>query len=104
ALAAAHAHGIVHRDLKPENVFVSGDRVKVLDFGIAKVLASSNTTRTGSVFGTPQYMAPEQARGSQYVTPLTDIYALGIILYEMLVGQPPFEGDELPQLVAKHMF
>ena len=103
-LAAAHAKGIVHRDLKPDNIFLTGDQVKVLDFGIAKVMQSSSSTKTGSLLGTPQYMAPEQAKGSKHVGPHTDVYALGAILFEMLTGRPPFEGEDLPELLAKQLF
>jgi serine/threonine-protein kinase len=103
-LAAAHAKGIVHRDLKPDNIFLTGDQVKVLDFGIAKVMQSSSSTKTGSLLGTPQYMAPEQAKGSKHVGPHTDVYALGAILFEMLTGQPPFVGEDLPELLAKQLF
>lgn len=105
ALAAAHACGIIHRDLKPDNIFLTGEQVKILDFGIAKVIASSTSgTKTGSVFGTPLYMAPEQAKGSKHVTPRTDVYALGAILFEMLVGAPPFEGEDATVLLSKHLF
>jgi serine/threonine-protein kinase len=101
-LDAAHAAGVVHRDLKPDNVLLveregEPDLVKVLDFGIAKVRVEesgppSQITRLGSVFGTPEYMAPEQAAGAA-VDHRADLYALGLLLYEMLTGKPPFEGD-----------
>jgi serine/threonine protein kinase len=103
-LSAAHAKGIVHRDLKPDNIFLTGDQVKVLDFGIAKVMQSTSSTKTGSLLGTPQYMAPEQAKGSKHVGPHTDVYALGAILFEMLTGRPPFVGEDLPELLAKQLF
>jgi serine/threonine-protein kinase len=103
-LAAAHAKGIIHRDLKPDNIFMTGEHIKVLDFGIAKVMQSSSSTKTGSLLGTPQYMAPEQAKGSKHVGPHTDVYALGAILFEMLTGRPPFVGDDLPELLAKQLF
>jgi tetratricopeptide (TPR) repeat protein len=100
ALAAAvhHAHlqGIVHRDLKPANVLVTGDGVhKITDFGLAKRLESTTAhTASGAVMGTPTYMAPEQvASDRQTIGPATDVYALGVILYELLTGRPPFQGD-----------
>lgn len=96
ALGAAHAAGIVHRDVKPENVFLTGDNahVKVLDFGISKVGDNKDgLTKTGTVMGTPDYMAPEQARGDK-VDSRADIYAVGAILYRALTGRKPFEGRE----------
>ena len=96
ALGAAHAHGIVHRDVKPENVFLAGPNatVKVLDFGISKVLETNDgLTKTGTVMGTPDYMAPEQARGDR-VDSRADIYAVGAILYRALTGRKPFEGSD----------
>ncbi|HSU39469.1 MAG TPA: protein kinase [Polyangiaceae bacterium] len=98
---AAHAAGIVHRDLKPHNLFVcrredATDLVKVLDFGVAKlevVEKSAAATRTGTVLGTPSYMSPEQARGERNVGHLSDVYALGAILYELLSGKKPHPGD-----------
>ena len=109
ALAAAHAQGIVHRDVKPENVFLTGDvgrieaaTVKVLDFGISKVASAGgeSLTKTGMVMGTPDYMAPEQARGDR-VDARADIYAVGAILYRSLTGKKPFEGlDPMATLTA----
>ncbi|MEO8905595.1 MAG: serine/threonine-protein kinase [Polyangiaceae bacterium] len=96
ALGAAHAAGIVHRDVKPENVFLAGPSatVKVLDFGISKVAEfSDGLTKTGTVMGTPDYMAPEQARGDR-VDARADIYAVGAILYRALTGRKPFEGSD----------
>jgi serine/threonine-protein kinase len=99
ALMAAHAKGVVHRDMKPENVFLTGDlkhpTVKVLDFGISKLEGGSGPqlTRTGMIMGTPSYMSPEQAKG-QKVDHRTDIYAVGAILYCMLTGKRPFDGDD----------
>ncbi|CAN5795749.1 hypothetical protein BH09MYX1_BH09MYX1_31600 [soil metagenome] len=97
ALAAAHGRGIVHRDMKPENVFLvnrdDGIHVKVIDFGISKEAGPSNLTKTGVVMGTPSYMAPEQARGDR-VDPRADIYALGAMLYHMVTGKKPFDGDD----------
>ncbi|MBK7776653.1 MAG: serine/threonine protein kinase [Sandaracinaceae bacterium] len=109
ALSAAHGRGIIHRDLKPDNIFLvkrghQNHFVKVLDFGIAKVGgANSKLTKTGMVFGTPYYMSPEQAAG-QTIDARTDIYALGIIMYEMFTGQVPFDGDTFMGILSKHMF
>ncbi|MCK9461278.1 MAG: protein kinase [Proteobacteria bacterium] len=110
-LAAAHASDIVHRDLKPDNIFLVrkggvDDFVKVLDFGIAKVQAGEGgkrLTKTGMIFGTPQYMSPEQAAGSG-VDARTDIYSLGIIMYEMLCGHVPFEADTFMGVLTKHLY
>jgi hypothetical protein len=110
ALAAAHAAGIVHRDLKPDNIMVlqrpgQPDLVKVLDFGIAKVLqgkAAGGQTAVGMVVGTPQYMAPEQAQGLNSDT-RTDIYALGLIFYELLRGRPAFEAETPSMLMIKQV-
>ncbi|MBL8682727.1 MAG: serine/threonine protein kinase [Myxococcales bacterium] len=109
-LGAAHAVGIVHRDMKPDNVHLErvGDDatfVKILDFGIAKVAGSQAAkTRTGSVFGTPQYMSPEQAAGERDIDARTDVYATGILLYEMVTGQLPFDVDNLMAILAAHMY
>jgi WD40 repeat protein/Tfp pilus assembly protein PilF/tRNA A-37 threonylcarbamoyl transferase component Bud32 len=96
AVHHAHQHGIVHRDLKPANVLLAPDGTpKISDFGLAKRLEDDNSqTATGTVLGTPAYMSPEQARGQgRAVGPATDVYALGTILYEMLAGRPPFQGE-----------
>ncbi len=110
ALAEAHAAGIVHRDLKPANLFIAhradGTRiVKVLDFGISKSLlgasvAELSLTRTSTLIGSPLYMSPEQMRSAKDVDTRTDIWSLGVILYEMITGQPPYSGDSIPALCA----
>src|SRR3954453_12978864 len=93
ALAAAHARGIIHRDIKPGNVLVSSDgRVKVTDFGIARAMAEAQMTLPGTTLGSVHYFSPEQVRG-ETASEASDIYALGIVLYEMLTGRRPWEGD-----------
>jgi eukaryotic-like serine/threonine-protein kinase len=102
-LAAAHAAGIVHRDIKPGNIMVEpGDRVKVLDFGIARTADAVTLTQTASVLGTAPYMAPEQAMGNP-ADARSDIYALGCVLYEMLTGQPPFMADLPAAVMHQHV-
>ncbi|MBY0228325.1 MAG: serine/threonine protein kinase, partial [Gemmataceae bacterium] len=106
AVQAAHAAGVVHRDLKPANVLLTENGAsKVTDFGLAKKLDDSGQTKTGSIMGTPSYMAPEQAEGRKDVGPLADVYALGAILYECLVGRPPFRAatafDTILQVVGE---
>jgi predicted Ser/Thr protein kinase len=113
ALAAAHTKGIVHRDLKPHNVQMCTKAdgsmlVKILDFGVAKILASpdgsqSVKTRTGSLMGTPLYMSPEQCKGAGALDHRTDIYSLGVMLFEMVAGRPPFVAEGVGELFAKHM-
>jgi serine/threonine-protein kinase len=104
ALAAAHAAGVIHRDLKPDNIHVTkSDAVKILDFGVAKMAGAGRLTRTGMVFGTPHYMSPEQASGGE-VDHRADMYALGIIMYEMFTGKVPFEADSYMGVLTKHMF
>ena len=92
-LVKAHAHGIVHRDVKPGNIFITNDRqVKIFDFGLAKLAGQLRLTSTGKTMGTVSYMSPEQARGEE-TGPGTDIWALGVILYEMVTGTLPLRGD-----------
>jgi serine/threonine protein kinase len=101
-LAAAHARGFVHRDLKPENVFVMrGERVKLLDFGIAKHLAQESATLTGTAIGTPHYMAPEQVMSAKGATPASDVWSIGVMLYEILSGTPPFTGPTPHAVVVR---
>lgn len=117
-LSAAHAKGIIHRDLKPDNIMMvpdseapGGERAKILDFGIAKIAAeqaenqqAAGLTQVGAVMGTPRYMSPEQCRGAGKVDGKTDVYALGIIAFEMLTGRLPFEAEGAGGLMADHMF
>lgn len=105
-LAVAHAAGIVHRDLKPENLFLTragdgSDWVKVLDFGIAKLRAmeAQAVTRSGMTMGTAYYMSPEQARGASSVDERTDVWALGVVLYQLLTGRRPFEGEQFLHII-----
>jgi len=113
ALDEAHSKGVIHRDLKPENIMLEKmrnkpDFVKVLDFGIAKIQDSSDTasgsfkTATGMVFGTPEYMSPEQIRGEE-LDGRSDIYSLGVVLYQMLTGILPFTGETVLEVATKHL-
>lgn len=111
-VAEAHAHGIVHRDLKPRNMFLTRrvhgqPLLKILDFGLAKTYASygedAKLTGTQTVMGSPQYMSPEQMRATRDVDPRTDIWSLGICLYELLVGVPPFDAPTIPLLFVHVM-
>ena len=107
ALAEAHAHGVVHRDIKPDNVLLRGQHVVVTDFGIAKAVteaaAADQGTSAGVTLGTPAYMAPEQAAGDPAIDHRADIYALGVMAYEMLTGAPPFSGATPQSVLAAHM-
>jgi serine/threonine-protein kinase len=103
ALEHSHAAGLVHRDIKPENVIVGPtDRVKVTDFGIVRAQAETSLTATGSFLGTAQYISPEQASGAD-VTPASDIYSLGIVLFEMLTGSVPYTGDSAVAVAMRHI-
>ena len=103
ALAFAHNRGIVHRDVKPQNVLLNDERqAKVTDFGIARSLDVKGVTQTGTVLGTSDYIAPEQARGEQ-VDPKTDMYSLGAVLYELLTGEVPYPGDNFVAIAMRHL-
>jgi len=109
ALGYAHSHGVVHRDIKPENVLLSGGTAVVADFGIARALgggtgAAQQLTQAGTVIGTPAYMSPEQGMGSQDIDGRSDQYSLACVVYEMLVGVPPFTGPTAQAILARHSF
>src|SRR5439155_4995973 len=106
ALAYAHSRGVVHRDIKPENIMLSGGTAVVADFGIAHAVTAAgdaqHLTQTGTVIGTPAYMSPEQATGSTEIDGRSDQYSLACVVYEMLVGEPPFTGPTAQAVMARH--
>lgn len=112
ALRAAHAQGIVHRDIKPDNIMLvpdpiapGGERVKVLDFGIAKLAqGAAHFTAINAVMGTPRYMSPEQCRNTSAVDDKSDVYSLGVLIYKLLSGRCPFESDGAPEIMCMHLF
>jgi serine/threonine protein kinase len=104
ALQHAHNHGIIHRDLKPANLLLNSQgELKLVDFGIARDVQSPELTSQGLTVGTYAYMSPEQIAGKQATTGKTDLYALGCLLFEMLTGRPPFEGENFAQLFEQHL-
>ncbi|MBL4883792.1 MAG: serine/threonine protein kinase [Planctomycetaceae bacterium] len=104
ALKAAHDAGIVHRDLKPSNLLITKqNKIKLLDFGVAQVFASSKLTKTGGIIGTAEYMSSEQAQGKR-TTKKSDIYSLGAVMYAMLTGRPPYSGKTSMEVIQKHKF
>jgi len=104
ALAYAHEHGVIHRDIKPENILLQNGHALVADFGIARALdaAGERLTQTGMAVGTPHYMSPEQALGSDHTDGRSDVYSLGCVLYELIIGQPPFDGPNAMAILARH--
>ena len=107
ALAHAHDQGIVHRDIKPDNVLMSGQHALVTDFGVAKAVSEATgrqeLTTAGVALGTPTYMAPEQAAAAPHIDHRADIYAVGVLAYELLAGRPPFEGATPQAILAAHV-
>src|SRR2546423_5721889 len=109
ALAYYHAHGVVHRDIKTENILISDGAAMVTDFGVAKAIEASALAKSGALttagiaLGTPAYMAPEQIAGDESTDARADIYAFGVVAYELIAGAPPFTGDSAQALIAAHM-
>ena len=107
ALAHAHEHGVVHRDLKPDNVMLSKRHALVMDFGVAKAVSEATgreqLTTAGVALGTPAYMAPEQATADPHTDHRADIYAVGVVAYELLTGSPPFSGPSAQAILAAHV-
>jgi serine/threonine protein kinase len=103
AVGYAHERGIIHRDIKPGNVLLAeNDRAILTDFGLARVMGATRLTQSGTSYGTPSYMSPEQATGVE-ITPASDVYALGVMFYEMVTGRPPFLGESATQVLLKHL-
>jgi len=109
-LSIAHAHGVVHRDLKPDNLFLAGDpevvggeRAKILDFGIATRHGDRSPPFEAGILGTPAFMSPEQCRGSGGVDQRSDVYALGCVLFTLVTGRPPFDGDDHAVVMTMHL-
>src|SRR5213595_3100176 len=106
ALAYAHSRGVVHRDIKPENIMLSGGTAVVTDFGIARAVSAAggeeHLTQTGMAIGTPAYMSPEQGAGGHELDGRSDQYSLACVVYEMLVGEPPFTGPTVQAIIARH--
>jgi tRNA A-37 threonylcarbamoyl transferase component Bud32 len=101
-LRFAHSHGVIHRDLKPDNIMLSGDRIRIMDFGIARLIGGRRLTVSNAALGTPLYMSPEHLN-ARAIDERSDIYSLGVIAYEMLAGHPPFEGEEAFAVLAGHL-